>query len=27
VPPLVITYEELDRFVDVFVEAMKTCAK
>ncbi len=27
VPPLVITYKELDRFVDVFVAAMKTCAK
>jgi len=27
VPPLVITYEELDWFVDVFVAAMKKCAK
>lgn len=27
VPPLVITYEELDRFVKVFVDALKKCAK
>ncbi|CAN5117097.1 acetylornithine transaminase [soil metagenome] len=27
VPPLVITYEELDRFVSVFVDALKKCAK
>lgn len=25
VPPLVITYDEIDRFVKVFVEALKTC--
>lgn len=27
VPPLVITYKELDRFVRVFVDALKKCAK